>query len=695
MPDLADPVQFLKGVGPHRAEDFARLEVHTVGDLLFTFPRCISDRSRFVPLSEVRLHIGEEVSLRARAIEAQTRRVRGGRQMTTVTFDDGTACIEGIWFNSTWIHDRYEGEDVFIFGKVDERGGRVQLVHPRLEAVGRGESVEADQTVGRMVPVYPLTGRLTQTVWRRVMQRALDEHLALVPEILPGGLRAERSLMPRADAIRNMHFPESAEGGAAARERLAYDECLLLQLGLAYRRQGEEASAPGRSMPVSVRVRERIARLFPFSLTKAQQRAAEEILADMASPQPMNRLLQGDVGCGKTAVAVYAGLVAVANGAQVAIMAPTELLARQHEMVLQEFLQRSDRNRVQVGLLVGGLKEAERNALLAGLVAGAVDIVVGTHAAIQEDVAFRDLGLVIIDEQHRFGVWQRTRLRQKGVRPDVLVMTATPIPRSLALTLYGDLDVSVIDDLPPGRRPVRTSVPEPAAAERVYDWLRAELTRGRQAYVVCPLVSETESSKLQSAEAEYERLRNGPFASFRVGLLHGRMNRAAQIEVMAAFREGRIDVLVSTVVIEVGVDVPNATLMVILHAERFGMAQLHQLRGRVARGREQGHCVLLSEATSGPGLERLEILAREHDGFRIAEEDLRLRGEGEFLGTRQHGHALTLASLTEDFELLKSAREDARTILANDPGLQTSENEPLREALFRVHGDRLDLARTG
>jgi ATP-dependent DNA helicase RecG len=401
------------------------------------------------------------------------------------------------------------------------------------------------------------------------------------------------------------------------------------------------------------------------------------------------------VGSGKTAVALYAALAAVADGAQVVLMAPTEILARQHERTVRRFLERSRKASVRVGLLVGGMKRAARQSLLAAIGGGAVDIVVGTHAALQEDVGFADLGLAIIDEQHKFGVAQRLQLRRKGRRPDVLVMTATPIPRSLALTLYGDLDVSVIDELPPGRKPVRTHAPPPASWPKVYDFLRQQLTAGRQAYIVCPLVEESEDSDLRSATAEFERLQAEDLAGYRLGLLHGQMKREEQITAMEAFREGRLDALVSTVVIEVGVDVPNATLLLVLHAERFGLAQLHQLRGRIGRGAAQGHCILLSEARQPAARERLEILVREHDGFRIAEEDLRLRGEGEFFGTRQHGRALRLTNLVEDYDTLAGAREDARGLLKADPELTAPSHKAIREELLRTFGDRLALGGTG
>ncbi|MFH0911926.1 MAG: ATP-dependent DNA helicase RecG, partial [Planctomycetota bacterium] len=639
---LTDSVQFVKGVGPARAADFARLGVHAVLDLLYTFPRRISDRTRFRSVAEARAAPGEEVTLRVRALDSRFRRI-GRRTITTVLFEDDTGAIEGVWFNAPWVLDKYEGSEVLLFGKVAERKGRPQIAHPRVEPAEREGF--AGETVGHLVPVYPLTGILTQASWLRVMRTALDRYGPLLPEFYPEAFLKKRGLLSRREAVETMHFPKDAPSRERARSRLVYDECLLLQLGLAFRRHQEVDLKPGRAFRIDAAVEGRIRALLPFALTPAQNRALIEIFGDMARPVPMHRLLQGDVGSGKTAVAFAAALAAVANGAQAAVLAPTELLARQHEYVFTAFLSRSSRARVRVALLAGGLKVPERRALRAALAAGAVDILVATHAALEKDIAFKDLGLVVIDEQHKFGVEQRALLCEKGRLPDVLVMTATPIPRSLALTLYGDLDISTIDALPPGRKGVKTALVLPEDRPRIFGFLRREMKNGRQAYIVSPVIAEHEALDLQSAIELFQSLSEGELASFRMGLLHGRMDRSSQRSVMEAFRAGRLDALVSTVVIEVGIDVPNATLLVVYHAERFGLAQLHQLRGRIARGHQRGTCLLLSDAENPAARERLGILARESDGFRIAEEDLRLRGEGEFLGTRQHGRALKLTDI--------------------------------------------------
>jgi len=692
MRQLTDEVQYLKGVGPARSQDFAHLGVHTVLDLLYTFPRRLSDRTNFTTVVEARQSVGTEVALRVRVLDARQRRIRRGK-LVTVLFEDDTGTLEAIWFNADWVLDQFHGQEVLLFGKVQARGGHPQLVHPRIEYAG--PAGDAGLMIGRMVPVYPLTGRLTQGTWLKVMRAALDQYGPLLHEFYPQGFLQERGLMSRREAVANMHFPADAQAAERARHRLVYDECLLLQLGLGYRRHQTVDAQPGRVFRTGREVERRIRTLLPFELTRAQDRALQEILADMARPVPMHRLLQGDVGSGKTAVAFAAALVAVADRAQVAVMAPTELLARQHERTFTELLGRSPRARVRVGLLTSALKPRERATLLSALAAGAVDITIATHAALQEDVHFRDLGLVIIDEQHRFGVAQRAVLREKGRRPDVLVMTATPIPRSLALTVYGDLDVSTIDALPPGRKGVRTCAPPPEDRPQVWDAVRRALREGRQAYIVSPLVAEHEDLDVQSAAEAYESLSAGELRDFRLGLLHGRMERGEQQRVLDAFRTGHLNAIVSTVVVEVGLDVPNATLMVVLHADRFGLAQLHQLRGRVARGQTRGECFLFSDQARETARQRLDVLVNESDGFRIAEEDLRLRGAGEFLGTRQHGASLQLTDIVEDFEILRQAREDAQRLLRADPDLTSRTHRPVREELFRTLGERLSLGHSG
>lgn len=662
--ELDSEVQYLKGVGPARADDFARLGVNTVRDLLFTFPRDITDRSNVSAIAAAPRE-GEAVVL-ASVIHCEERRLFRGRlrHVVSATLSDGTGTLEAVWYNSPWVMEKIPGATLLLYGKVKYSAGNLRMEHPSFELAGQGLEERGSLNAGRMVPVYPCTGKLNQNAWRKVMHAALEQALTLVPELYPPDYLRGRGLLARQEAVRNMHFPADEATRQEAWRRLAYDECLMLQLVLGARRREFSAHGTGRSFRITRELERRITRLFPFRLTPAQERVIAEIMQDLQRPQPMHRLLQGDVGSGKTAVAVYAMLAVVGNGAQVCLMAPTGLLARQHYQTLTEFLANSERSKVRVALLPGGMKKRERELLRAELSSGGIDILIATHAALQDDIEFADLGLVVIDEQHKFGVSQRGALVAKGSNPDTLVMTATPIPRSLALTVYGDLEVSVIDALPPGRKPVKTSAPAANLEPKVWEFLRRELARGRQAYVVSPVLEENEESDLVSAREAYERLCREEFPNFRVGLMHGKMSREEQQELMKRFRAREVDLLVSTVVIEVGVDVPNANTMVILHAERFGLAQLHQLRGRIGRGGEQGHFIMLSAAKGEIARQRLLILCQSCDGFKIAEEDLRLRGPGEFLGTRQHGlPELKLVDIVENLDMLLKAREEARELL--------------------------------
>ncbi len=680
---LDDSIQYLKGVGPARAQDLAALGVRTLRDLLWTFPRDLSDRRNLVTIAEA--EDGAEAAILARVLEASERKPRGGRLRSVVTalVTDDTAPMEVVWFNSPWVLDQFEGQALLLFGKVKREHGRARMEHPQYELL-QGDPLGSALHIGRIVPVYPCTGKLTQKVWRRIMTNAIDVALPLVTDSLPAEFRAAHALPPLTEAVRQMHFPDSPETREAAFRRLCYDECLLLQLAVGQRRRRDWDAHAGRAFAITPALDQRIRRLLPFTLTRAQERCVEEIAADMGKPLPMHRLLQGDVGSGKTVVALYAMLAAVAGGAQVCIMAPTGLLARQHLRTTESFLSRSRHSRVRVALLVGGMNARETTAIRTELAAGAIDILVATHAAVENNVTFKDLGLVVIDEQHKFGVRQRTRLAEKGVRPDVLVMTATPIPRSLALTVYGDLDVSVIDELPPGRKNVRTSAPPKAGQAKAWGFVREQLDKGRQAYIVSPLVEESGELGVTSASEAFETLKAGTLADYHLGLLHGRMKRDEQARIMDEFRAGRIDALVSTVVIEVGVDIPNATVMVVLHAERFGLAQLHQLRGRIGRGAEQGHFIMLSEARTEEARRRLLVLTSSSNGFEIAEEDLKLRGPGQFLGAKQHGMPeLKLVDLVRDFDMIKLARIDAEAILRRDPHLSGPDHRVLNAALQR------------
>ncbi len=686
--ELKSNIQFLKGVGPARAEDFLRLGISTLKDLLYTFPRDISDRSNISAIEEIETS-GEKVIM-GTVERVSEHRPRGRiKHILKARINDGTGYAEAVWFNAQWVREKIEGKTLIVYGRFEREGRTLKISHPQYEIVPEdGVFTQELLSVGRMVPLYPCTGKLTQTIWRRVMDMALKAGTGLLAELYTEDYLRSHDLMARAEAVRNMHFPDSDEARKEAVRRLAYDEAMLMQLVILLRREGFETAYPGRSFSYSRVLSERIRRLFPFRLTPAQDRVIGEIVADMQSSKPMHRLVQGDVGSGKTAVAFVAMLVAVAGKTQVAMMAPTALLARQHFQTITGFLQSSERSSVRVKLLTSGITKRERELLKTELACGGIDILIATHSVIQEDVEFKNLGLVVIDEQHKFGVEQRQSLVSKGIRPDTMVLTATPIPRSLALTVYGDLDVSVIDGLPPGRKPVKTQLYPTSSQQQVWSFVRKELGLGRQAYIVSPLLEENEESDLVSAKEAYEDLAHGEFSDYAVGLMHGKMKRQEQLALMDKFRNNEINILISTVVIEVGVDVKNANTMVVLHANRFGLAQLHQLRGRVGRGSEQGYFIMLSDAKHQSASERLAVLVNTSDGFVIAQEDLRLRGPGEFLGVRQHGlPELKVLDIVEDFAMIKETKEEAKGLRADiAAGRLSGLAQELEEALQRYGG---------
>jgi ATP-dependent DNA helicase RecG len=609
-----------------------------------------------------------------------------------VLLRDSTGFLRAVWFNQPYLERVFKrGQRLIVHGKVRPYGsGPLQMQVKDYELVE--ESPDETLHAGRLVPVYSLTQGLTQRPMRSLMRRLVDNYADLVEEPLPEALRAGRRLEPLSAALRAGHFPENEAAQAGARRRLVFDDFFLLELGLAIRRQ-REGRQPGLGMNPPGALRRRLLDSLPYALTRAQERVWREIRTDMAAPYRMNRLLQGDVGSGKTIVATLAILSAIESGYQAAFMAPTEILAEQHLMTLRGLL---DPLEVRVELLTNAIKNKARERVLAATAGGTIDCVVGTHALIQEGVRFGRLGLCVVDEQHRFGVAQRATLRGKGERPDVLVMTATPIPRTLALTLYGDLDLSVLDELPPGRKRVVTVARPEAKRRRIYDFLGKEIAAGRQAYVVCPLVEESEASDLRAATEMAERLARDVFPQLRVGLLHGRMSFQDKERVMREFKAGSLDILVSTTVIEVGIDVPNASVMLVEHAERFGLSQLHQLRGRVGRGPWKSYCILLSAASSEDAKRRIAAMTETNDGFKIAEVDLTVRGPGDFFGTRQSGlPGFRVADLVRDGAVLEEARQDALALIARDPNLLQPEHRPLRAALLTRWRGKLDLAGVG
>ncbi len=682
---LDTPVQYVKGVGPTRGRQLAELGVNTVEDLLMYFPRRFDLRRQVQPIGS--LHGDEQSATVAGKVEdvADKRGRRLPYFQCCLSDDTGFTMVK--WFHGGYLRDKVKpGMTLAVSGKVGMYKEGLQFINPRFQVIY--DVAGTDLSQDELLPVYPASGMLSSGAIGYVIKRALPEIQHLVTRWFDQPYLEKRGLMSRPAAVAAMHRPEDRDQWLTARRRMAYDECLLLQLGLALARM-RQVSRPAYALPLTPAIDQRIRARFPFTLTAAQDKAVGQIAADLARQRPMNRLLQGDVGSGKTVVALYAALLAVANRKQAAIMAPTEILARQHYAKIQQYLAGS---RVRSALLVGGQIAAERQAALDCLADGSVDIVVGTHALISDGVRFAHLALVVVDEQHKFGVEQRTLIRGKGFAPHYLVMTATPIPRTLAMTLFGDLDISIINALPPGRGRTATRVLGAGDMPKVLAAVKQRLQEGQQAYFIYPLVNPSPEVALTAAQQAHRQLSAGPLGEFGVGLVHGQMPSAAKQAVMRDFNAGRIKVLVASVVVEVGVDVAAANVMVILHAERFGLAQLHQLRGRVGRSAQDAECYLVASASTPEAQARLAVLEKTSDGFAIAEEDLRIRGPGVFFGTRQHGMPeLKVADLIEDFELLRLARRDAFAFVADDPMLDAPHHQQLRREMIKLYGGKLGL----
>jgi ATP-dependent DNA helicase RecG len=704
---LATSVQFLKGVGPARAELLERMGLHTARDVLFHFPRDYQDLSDEREVGQ--LEEGKLQSVRGVVEDIDQRNTSSGGTILGISIRCQTGHLRALWFNQPFMRERFTfGQKLMLSGKPKYEGLVWQMIHPRVETL----DAEEDEPVTKLLPVYPLTEGLLQWQMRKIVRGAIEMFVPALDEVFPDEYLATHDLWPLDKALPQIHFPSDQESLDRARRRLVYQELLILQLALAIRRQQQHDQRRAPSLEATAKIDARIRRLFPFELTAGQEKAIAEIAADMAGPLPMNRLLQGDVGSGKTVVAVYAMLLAVAHGYQAALMAPTEVLARQHALTLDRMLAVSQVRRAQ---LTGGLTTAQRTALLQLIAAGQVDLVIGTQAIIQEDVSFAKLGLVVIDEQHKFGVRQRAVLKGKAAPakgtvpyssnenrdspqadPHYLVMTATPIPRSVTMTLFGDLDVSTLRDSPPGRQKVNTYLANNEQRAKWWDFFRRKLREGRQAFVITPLVDESETVESASLAETYEKLANGELEAFRLGLLHGRMAPAEKDAVMADFRRGQIQVLVSTSVVEVGVDVPNATLMTIEGGHRFGLAQLHQLRGRISRGKFPAFCCVFGDPQTDESRERLKAFVASTDGFELAETDFRLRGPGDVFGTRQHGlPPLRIADLLRDQTLLDEARRDAHDLVTADPGLSSEAHAKLRRMMIVRYGKALDLGDVG
>jgi len=691
---LDSSITVVRGISSAMAARFKKLGVNTVRDLLYFFPHRHLDYSQRKTISQ--LTQGDEQTIIANVWQAQEIRL-GGRRSTEAIVGDETGNVRIVWFNNPYLAKQLTtNAQVVISGRVSLFNGRHVFESPEWELVGDEDLIHT----GRLVPIYSLTRGLRPRQTRKLMKGFMDQWAWQVEDFLSPQLRERCNLLPLPQAISQAHYPEDEAVKDEARVRLAFDELFLLQLGVLGKKRDWQESQPGGSFTIQRPVLDAFVKSLHFELTPAQQKVLEEILADLQKPSPMSRLLQGEVGSGKTVVATAALLMAAADDYQGAFMAPTEILAEQHFTTISQLLSRvgceqgeEDYLRsysgllprpLTVALLIGDINQARKQELQQRILGGEVDIVIGTHALIQKGVEFHRLGLAVVDEQHRFGVTQRSALRQKGFNPHVLVMTATPIPRTLALTLYGDLDLSVIDQLPPGRQVVKTKWLKPGQRASGYDFLRRQVAGGRQAFIICPLVEESEAIQAKAAIAEYERLSHQVFPDLQLGLLHGRMSSGDKDKVMRRFRSGKLDILVSTPVVEVGIDVPNAAVMLVESADRFGLSQLHQFRGRVGRGQEQSYCMLLALNPSEVARERLDIIEKVSDGFDLAEEDLRLRGPGEFFGTRQSGLPdLKMAKLS-DVGLLELARSEAIKLFETDPGLGKPEHRLLAKELARV-----------
>ena len=691
---LDSPVTVVKGISTTLATKFGKLGVKTIRDLLYFFPHRHLDYSQIKHVSQ--LTEGDEQTIMANVWQAKVARL-GYRQGTEAIVGDETGNMRVVWFNQPYLAKRFATNvRVVLSGRVSLFKGQYVFESPEWELVEDKDLVHT----GRLVPVYSLTQGLYPRQVRKLMKDVVDLWAWQVEDFLPPYLRERCDLLELPQAISQAHYPEDEMAKDRARTRLAFDELFVLQLGVVSRKHDWQETQPDSAFAIDWELSNSFIQSLPFKLTAAQQRVLEEMMNDLQKPKPMSRLLQGEVGSGKTVVATVALLMAVANGYQGAFMAPTEILAEQHFATLCQLLSRAGSQEeetpylsrfsgllsrpITVALLIGDITPSQKQELQKRIVDGDIDIAIGTHALIQKGVDFRKMGLAVVDEQHRFGVTQRSALRKKGFRPHMLVMTATPIPRTLALTLYGDLDLSVIDELPPGRQTVKTKWLRPSQRESAYNFIRKQVAAGHQAFIVCPLIEESEAVAAQAAVVEYERLSREVFADLKLGLLHGRLSGEDKDEAMQRFRSRKLDILVSTPVVEVGIDIPNATVMLIESADRFGLSQLHQFRGRVGRGQEQSYCMLLAENPSEVGRARLDIIENVQDGFVLAEEDLKLRGPGEFFGTRQSGLPdLRMAKLS-DVKILELARSEAVQLFQIDPGLKKPEHKLLAGEMARV-----------
>ena len=681
MVDLYKDVKYIKGVGPNRVKLLNKIGIFNLKDLITYYPRTYEDRSK--PKNLYECQEGEEVFVRAVACSRLSDIRIKGRTMQKLLIRDETAPAEAIWFNQSYLKNKFEqGKEYGFFGKVSRKYGKIELMSPKFD---EGENTK---NTGRIIPIYPLTYNLSQNNLRKIMENGIKEVYGNLEETLPSYILDKYNLEKINKAVKDIHFPENFNDFNIARKRLVFEELLSVQLALLELKNRYMNEEKGIVFDKNVKISDVINSL-PFKLTGAQRRVLEEIENDMEQDKTMNRLLQGDVGSGKTVIAMCIAYKAVKSGYQAAIMAPTAILASQHLENFKNILEKFD---INVELLISGITKKKKEDILQRLENGEIDIIIGTHALIEEDVKFKNLGLVVTDEQHRFGVKQRSKIASKGNNPDVLVMTATPIPRTLALILYGDLDISIIDELPPNRKKIETFAVRKDMTDRVNGFIKKQIDEGRQAYIVCPLVEENEEMDLKSVEELYETYKTEVFPEYKVEYIHGKLKQKEKDNIMERFKKGDIDILISTTVIEVGVDVPNSNIMVIENAERFGLAQLHQLRGRVGRGEYKSYCILKYEGKGETVRKRMKVMCDTNDGFVISEKDLELRGSGDFFGTMQHGlPEFKIANLFEDMKTLKLAQEAAIKILSKDPKLEDKENILLKRLIKDKFKTRIEI----
>ncbi len=689
--NLSDiPIQYVKGVGPAKAKLLANLGVLNVEDLLYFFPRRYEDRSQFTPIAM--LKVGDAQTICGQVLSCR-RNFYSKNRTVEACIEDKSGRINCVWFNQPWLDKIFKlGQEIVLYGRVDIFNRRLQMVVPDFEIIS---TEDRSLNMGRIIPVYPLTRGINQRYLRKLIDTCLNLHATQLQDMIPKEIRQKRHLNPIAKSICQIHFPSDTEHQQQALDRIAFEEFFLFQICVILRRLSI-VHKRGIAHQVNNSLIEQYKASLPFKLTGAQNKAIAEMSLDMAKNRPMLRMVQGDVGCGKTAVAFFGCVAAVLNNKQAAILAPTEILAQQHFINLQKLLGKGVFKDLKVSLLISSIPAKEKREVYHKLKEGDTDVIVGTHALLEETVAFKDLSFVVIDEQHKFGVNQRALLSAKGNNPDTLIMTATPIPRTLCLTLYGDLDVSVINELPPGRGAIKTYHFPLLKAQAVYQKVRELVLKGTQAYIIYPLVDESEKLDLKAAKDMFIHFQKFEFQGLRLGLVHGQLSRQEADEVMEQFKKHELDILVATTILEVGIDIPNANVMVIEHAERFGLSQLHQLRGRIGRGAQNAMCVLLGDPLTQEGKLRLEAIVQTTDGFKIAEQDLKIRGPGHYFGRYQHGlNELKMSNPITQIEILEKAREDAIILTQNDPQLNTHEHRLIKETIKKRYPQYLDLILAG